>query len=160
MRAGFLPLDAAWSDRRARSAGVVALPGDSGVSLGPRLFGGGACGMRGSGAISCRRRWRGRWRWDAIARPIGRSLVESSVELRYLPFRKQYGATVFVDAGAAGPGTNAFENGISVAAGLGGRIRTWYLPIAIDVAYRIVDENRFGGGFDRLLAFLRIGEAF
>jgi outer membrane translocation and assembly module TamA len=158
---GFIPLDDAWSFGARAEVGVVALPGDSGVPLGPRLFGGGAYGMRGYGrdqlspsvcavgAAMCDQLLVG-----------GRSLVESSVELRYLPFRKQFGATAFVDAGAAGAGTNPFDDGISVAAGLGGRIRSWYLPIALDVAYRVVDDNRFGGGWSRLLGFLRIGEAF
>jgi outer membrane translocation and assembly module TamA len=90
----------------------------------------------------------------------GRSLVESSVELRLLPFRKLYGAALFVDAGSAGAGTNAFEDGISVATGLGARIRTWYLPIGIDVSYAVVRETTTALEWDRFLVFFRIGEAF
>jgi len=82
--------------------------------------------------------------------------------VRLLPFRKQYGAAAFVDAGGAGAGTNPFESGLSMAAGIGARVRLWYLPIAIDIAYRFMDDTTFStdGGFDRLLAFFRVGEAF
>jgi outer membrane translocation and assembly module TamA len=90
----------------------------------------------------------------------GRSLVELGAELRMLPFRKQYGAAVFVDAGGAGAGTNAFASGVSLAAGIGGRLRLWYLPIALDLAYRILDEGDTGAAWGRVLAFVRIGEAF
>ena len=90
----------------------------------------------------------------------GRSLVEASTELRWLPYRKQFGTAVFVDAGEAGAGANPFADGVSLAAGLGGRLRLWYLPIAIDVAYRVVDSDHTGRAWDRLLAFVRVGEAF
>ncbi|MCW5806011.1 MAG: BamA/TamA family outer membrane protein [Deltaproteobacteria bacterium] len=148
------------------SAGVrvasswVLLPGDAGVPLGPRLFGGGAYGMRGFGRDRLSPVVASVAGGDAVVG--GRSLVEASAELRFLPFRKQVGAAAFVDAGAAGAGTNAFADGISVAAGIGGRIRLWYVPIAIDLAYRFVDGSQFStaGGFDRLGAFFRVGEAF
>ena len=55
---------------------------------------------------------------------------------------------------------NPVETGVSAAVGVGGRVRTWYLPIAIDVAYRVVDENRLAAELDRLLVFFRVGEAF
>ena len=92
----------------------------------------------------------------------GRSLVEASAELRWLPFRKQVGAAAFVDAGGAGAGANPFADGVSLAAGVGARLRLWYLPIAIDLAYRVIDDTAFAtdGGFDRVLAFVRVGEAF
>jgi len=67
---------------------------------------------------------------------------------------------VFVDAGAAGAGVNAFEDGISIATGIGARIRTWYLPIGFDLSYRVVEDNQVGAAFGRLLVFFRIGEAF
>jgi outer membrane translocation and assembly module TamA len=157
---GFVPVAGAWSFAARASGGVVTLAGDSGIPLGPRLFGGGAYGMRGFArdrmspaacvdmTTTC----------DVLVG--GRSLVESSVELRYLPFRKLYGASVFADAGAAGARTNPVESGVSAAVGLGGRIRTWYLPIALDVSYRVVERNEVGAAFDRLLVFARIGEAF
>lgn len=156
----FRPLSSKLSIGARVSGGVVSLPGADGIPLGPRLFGGGSYGMRGFGRdrlspVACAT---GAMTCDVFVG--GRSLVESSVELRLLPFRKLYGAAVFVDAGAAGAGTNAFENGISVATGLGARIRSWYLPIAIDVAYRVVEENRTAAELDRLLVFFRVGEAF
>lgn len=154
----FHPLDSKWSIGVRGSAGIVPMVGAEGLPLGPRLFGGGSHGMRGYGRdqlspTAC----------DAIGECVvvgGRSLVESSVELRLLPFRKLYGAALFVDAGAAGAGTNAFENGISIATGVGARIRTWYLPVGFDVSYRVVEDNQVGGDLDRLLVFFRIGEAF
>lgn len=149
-----------WSLGMRAQAGWVLAADDRGVPLGPRLFGGGPYGMRGFGrdrlspaackaGTTCDRVLIG-----------GRSLAEGSVELRYLPFRKQVGAAAFVDAGGAGEQTNAFASGLSLAAGLGGRIRLWYLPIAVDVAYRILDEGDTGAAWDRLLAFVRVGEAF
>jgi outer membrane protein assembly factor BamA len=161
---GFRPLNAKWSLAARTSAGIVALPGSDGIPLGPRLFGGGSYGMRGFGRdrlspVACAAgAMAGTTSCDVYVG--GRSLVESSVELRLLPFRKLYGAAVFVDAGAAGAGTNAFETGISVAAGLGARIRSWYLPVSIDFAYRVVEENTTAADFDRLLVFFRVGEAF
>ncbi len=155
----FRPLNAKWSIGVRGSAGIVPVVGSTGLPLGPRLFGGGSHGMRGYGRDqlspeAC----------DALTGDCavvgGRSLVESSVELRLLPFRKLYGAALFVDAGAAGAGVNAFENGISIATGVGARIRTWYLPVGFDVSYRIVEDNEVGSAFDRLLVFFRIGEAF
>ena len=156
------PVGGPWSLALRGSAGFVLLPGASGVPLGPRLFGGGAYGMRGFGrdelspaacasaaTATCERVLIG-----------GRSLLESSVELRFLPFRKQYGLATFVDAGGAGAGPNPLADGISVAYGLGVRVRTWYLPIALDLAYRVIDENHLGLALGRVLAFVRVGEAF
>ncbi len=157
---GFVRLGGPWSIAARASSGWVLFPGDNGVPLGPRLFGGGPYGMRGFGrdrlspaactlGATCARVLVG-----------GRSLVEGSVELRLLPLRKQYGAAVFVDVGGAGAETNAFATGASLAAGIGGRVRLWYLPIALDLAYRILDEGDAGAGWGRVLAFVRIGEAF
>jgi outer membrane protein assembly factor BamA len=159
---GFVPLGGAWSLGGRTSGAWVLLAGDEGVPLGPRLFGGGAYGMRGfgrdrlspaacaAGAMTC----------DVLAG--GLSLVEASVEARFLPFRKLYGATAFVDAGAAGAAANPFATGVSAAGGLGARVRSWYLPIAIDVSYRFLEDSGFGSSdtLDRLLVFFRIGEAF
>ncbi len=156
------PATTPWSLALRASGGVVLLAGESGVPLGARLFGGGAYGMRGfgrdqlspaacaaGGAAACDRVLVG-----------GRSLAEGSVEARYLPFRKQVGAAVFVDAGGAGAGANPLADGISLAAGFGVRVRTWYVPIALDLAYRIVEENHAGLAFGRVLGFVRVGEAF
>jgi hypothetical protein len=151
-----------WSVALRASGSWVVLPGDSGVPLGPRLFGGGAYGMRGFGrdqlspsacaitaSTMCDRVLVG-----------GRSLVESSAELRFLPWRKQFGFASFVDVGGAGAATNPFEDGVSVAAGVGARLRLWYVPLSLDVAYRIVDRDDVDAAWDRILAFVRVGEAF
>lgn len=146
--------DSPWSVGARVSSGWVFLADDSGVPLGARLFGGGTYGFRGFG----------RDHLSPVVDDVpvgGRSLVESSLEARLLPFRKQFGAAVFLDGGAAGAGLDAFENGIDLAFGVGARLRLWYLPIAVDVAYRFVDHSDLQGlGTDRLLAFFRIGEAF
>jgi outer membrane translocation and assembly module TamA len=153
----YVPLNASWSIGLRGSAAGVLMPGDDGVPLGPRLFGGGAHGMRGYGRDrlspeACIA--------DQCALVGGRSLVEASAELRLLPFRKQYGAAVFVDAGAAGAKANPFDDGIAIAPGIGARIRSWYLPIGFDVSYAVVRENTVAREWDRLLVFFRIGEAF
>ncbi|HEX4423018.1 MAG TPA: BamA/TamA family outer membrane protein [Kofleriaceae bacterium] len=156
----FVPLIGSWSLALRASAGWVLVPGANGVPLGPRLFGGGAYGMRGFGRdqlspAACAA--------GTACTPVligGRSLAEASAELRLLPYRKQYGAVAFVDAGGAGAATDPFASGVSLAPGIGGRVRLWYLPIALDVAYRALDAGRAGLAFDRLLAFVRIGEAF
>ena len=69
---------------------------------------------------------------------------------------------VFIDAGGAGPGLDPTEDGLSAALGFGARLRTWYLPIAIDVSYRGFDRGqlRAPSGLDRWLLLFRIGEAF
>ena len=168
----FLPLGAAngtWSLALRASAGWLGLANDQGIPLGPRFFGGGAFGMRGFGR-------------DQLSPALcavgvpgcdrvlvgGRSLAEGSIELRMLPFFKQYGAAMFVDAGGAGAGGNPFAEGLAVAAGAGVRLRLWYVPVAFDLAYRIVDTNHTvgaqssssSGAWDRVLGFVRIGEAF
>jgi len=162
----FLPLSTSFSLAGRASAGFVFGYGDSGVPLGPRLFGGGSYGMRGYGrdrlsplATTC---------VPALvpnAPPVcrgelvgGLSLAEASIELRYLPPLKQAGFTIFVDAGGAGPRQNPFADGIAVAAGLGPRLRLWYVPLSVDVSYRFVEAGQLA---ERgLLVFARIGEAF
>jgi hypothetical protein len=156
----FVPVAGPWSLALRASAGWVLLPGDNGVPLGPRLFGGGPYGMRGFGRDQLSPAVCALGAGCSQVRLGGRSLVEASAELRLLPFRKQYGVVTFVDAGGAGAATNAFGDGVSLAAGIGGRVRLWYLPIALDLAYRVLDESRAGLAFDRVLAFVRVGEAF
>ena len=165
----FVPLTPALSLGLHAAAGWALLAGDEGVPLGPRLFGGGAYGFRGYGlhflspkAVMCT---------DpppdgelpCVVRPAGGlSLVETAAELRLLPPNKQFGAVGFVDFGGAGPGLNPFELGPSLAAGLGLRLRLWYLPIAIDVSYRILGEGQVQppDRIDTYGFFLRLGEAF
>jgi hypothetical protein len=161
---GFLPLSPSWSLGARASAGEVVAAGSSGVPFGARLFGGGPFGMRGFGRdhlspTVCS---------DATATMCdtvyvgGRSLVESSLELRFLPFRQFYGAAVFVDAGAAGVGLNPTADSVSAAVGVGARLRSWYVPVALDLSYRGLDHGELAApsGLDRLLVLLRIGEAF
>jgi outer membrane protein assembly factor BamA len=151
---GFKPIGGGWSVGARVAGAAVTLVDDSGVPFGPRLFGGGAWGMRGFGR-------------DRLSPTVdgvevgGRSLLETSVELRWLPFRQFYGVAAFVDAGAAGAKLDPFVDGVSAAVGLGARLRTWYLPIAIDVSYRALDHNDLGPpGLSRLLVLFRLGEAF
>jgi outer membrane protein assembly factor BamA len=88
----------------------------------------------------------------------GLSLAEASLELRYLPTLKQAGLTIFVDAGGAGARANPFADGLAMAAGLGPRLRLWYVPLSVDVSYRFVEAGKLA---ERgLLVFARIGEAF
>jgi outer membrane translocation and assembly module TamA len=142
---------------------VVVGEDEAGVPLGGRLFGGGAFGMRGYGrdqlspevlcapGASCESELVG-----------GLSLLESSLELRFLPFRKFFGAVGFVDFGGAGQARDPLEDGVSVAVGIGPRVRLWYVPIALDVAYRVIGNGELesAGSWDPYLVFLRIGEAF
>jgi outer membrane translocation and assembly module TamA len=157
-------LGGAWSAGARLAGAAVVLTGDRGLPFGPRLFGGGAFGMRGFGRdrlspLACADT--GMTTCDAIE-VGGKSLVESSVELRWLPYRKFYGAAAFVDAGGAGTKLDPTDDGVSAAFGLGGRGRLWYVPIALDLSYRALDrgEWRAPSGLDRWLLLFRIGEAF
>jgi len=82
--------------------------------------------------------------------------------MRYLPYRLPYGAGFFIDAGGVGADLNPFASGLSMAAGLGLRLRTWYIPIAIDISYRLLRDNNVQpfDDIDSFQFFLRIGEAF
>jgi outer membrane translocation and assembly module TamA len=92
----------------------------------------------------------------------GMSLFEGSLEARYLPFRKQIGLAAFTDIGGAGSQANPFATGVSTAFGVGGRLRTWYVPISIDLSYRLLEESELTSPdtLDPYLVFFRIGEAF
>jgi translocation and assembly module TamA len=164
---GFLPLSSSFSIGVRGSGGWVFGWDDRGVPLGPRLFGGGAFGNRGFGRdrlspsapVSCVPGA------TPGAPPVcrgeivgGLSLVETSIELRYLPSLKQAGFVVFVDAGGAGRRANPFEDGISIAAGLGPRLRLWYVPLSVDIAHQFVRDGVAAN--HRFLVFARIGEAF
>ena len=163
----FVPLSSTFSLGVRASAGWVFGWDDAGVPLGPRLFGGGAYGNRGFG----------RDRLSPIAPSDcapsatpgappdcrgtvvgGLSLLETSLELRYLPALKQAGLVVFVDAGGAGTRANPLESGVSMAAGIGPRLRLWYVPLSVDLAHQFVRDGEPGN--HRFLVFARIGEAF
>lgn len=146
-----LPISAALSVGARASGAWIVFSGDDGVPLGPRLFGGGAYGMRGYG--------RQRFAPAVGDVPVGgSSLFEGSLELRWLPFQKQTGVVLFADVGGAGRRANPFERGVDLAVGLGPRVRIWYLPIGLDVGWLALKESRTYG--DKLTFFVRIGEAF
>ncbi|MBX3200963.1 MAG: BamA/TamA family outer membrane protein [Labilithrix sp.] len=164
---GFLPLSSSFSLGVRASGGWVFGWDASGVPLGPRLFGGGSFGNRGYG----------RDRMSPIAPadcapaanvgepPVcrgalvgGLSVLESSLELRFLPPLKQAGFVVFVDAGNTGTRANPLENGVSIATGIGPRLRLWYVPLSVDLAHQFVRDGALGN--HRFLVFARIGEAF
>jgi hypothetical protein len=139
---GFVPFTASLS-LGLRAYGEWSLvDGAEGIPLGERLFGGGSYGFRGLGAqrlspvvLRC---------FEDFCRDIpvgGRSLVETSLEVRFLPPQKPYGAIVFADLAGASGDLNPFALGPSFAAGIGARLRLWYLPAAIDVSYRVLEEG-------------------
>lgn len=163
----FIPLGPSLSiGLRAYGEWSLLATGD-GVPLGERLFGGGNYGFRGHGAqrlspvvLRC---------FQDFCKEVpvgGRSLVESSIELRFLPPQKPYGAVVFGDLGGASGDLNPFAGapqgtGVSLAAGVGARLRLWYLPAAIDLAYRILSDAQVQAINDAPFhVFFRIGEAF
>lgn len=163
---GYIPLTKALSVALRASAEWSLLNEGDGIPLGERLFGGGNFGFRGWGAQylspAIRRCFNAGLESYCVDLPVGgRSLVESSVEVRFLPIQKQYGAVVFGDLGGASEDLNPFARGPSLAAGVGGRLRLWYLPAAIDFAYRILSEGEVQGLDARpFRVFFRIGEAF
>lgn len=159
---GFIPLTRSISIALRGSGEWSLLDEGDGIPLGERLFGGGNYGFRGFGA---------RLLSPVVFRCLqdfckdvqvgGRSLVESSLELRFLPPLKQFGVIAFGDLGGASEDLNPFAHGPSVAAGLGARLRIWYLPAAVDLAYRILHEGDVQGIEERpIQVFFRIGEAF
>jgi outer membrane protein assembly factor BamA len=164
---GFIPLTESLSVGARAGAGWAFLGEDAGVPLGPRLFGGGAYGMRGYGrdhlspiAPSCLMSGAANVVCQGV--PVGGlSLFEGGIEGRFLPRLKPYGAVVFGDIGGAGTKYNPFDTGVSLAAGLGLRLRFWYLPAALDFAYRILADNQVQKpADDPFLVFFRLGEAF
>ena len=164
----FLPFNADMGLAFRAGAGWVTSLGGDGAPIGARLFGGGAWGHRGFGTrrLSLYGEACGGAAGDATRcreLPLGAtSLFEGSVELRWLPYRKQFGAIVFADLGGVGRAANPFEDAVELAFGLGLRARIWHLPIGLDVAYRVTDDPMFASNdaLDQALVFLRIGEAF
>ena len=157
---GFVPVGASGSLAARVTGGGVGLGDASGIPLGPRLLGGGVDGMRGFARdhlspTACRA---GSTMCDVLVG--GRSLVEASVEARWLPQHGFVGTVLFADAGAAGAALNPFADGVAVAVGAGLRLRTWYLPIAFDVGYRLLDASHLGLAWDRVAGFVHVGEAF
>lgn len=160
---GFLPLSENVSIGVRGAYSVVLGVGDDGVPLGGRLFGGGAFGMRGYGRDQLSPEVACAPGADCDSELVGGlSLLESSLELRFLPFRKFVGAVGFIDFGGAGQARDPLADGANLAVGLGPRLRLWYVPIALDAAYRLIGNGELesAGSWDPYLVFLRIGEAF
>ncbi|MEZ4225371.1 MAG: BamA/TamA family outer membrane protein [Polyangiaceae bacterium] len=159
---GYVPFGPNWS-LGARLSGAWVLLDDGAVPVSVRTFGGGAFDHRGFGRLrlspeapcapgaSCTDEFVG-----------GKSQALGSVELRFLPFRKQFGLAVFGDAGGVGTKENPLEDGVAAAVGFGPRLRLWYLPIAVDFSARVLNhgETEPFDEWSTYLLFLRIGEAF
>jgi outer membrane translocation and assembly module TamA len=166
---GFLPLSPSLSLGVRASGGWITATDAHGVPLGPRFFGGGAYGMRGFGrqrmapfATSCETAAPGTLPTCRDIPVGGLSLVEASLEARFLPPLKPIGAITFVDLGGSSIKANPLREGTNLAFGVGFRLRLWYLPMAIDVAYRMLDHGTVQKprSWDPYLLFFRIGEAF
>ncbi len=139
-----------------RGSGSWVLSGsDAGVPLHRRLFGGGAYGFRGFG----RQHFSPELNGLLVG---GTSMVEGSVEARFLPLRLLYGAVAFVDVGANSVENNPFANGIFAAVGVGARLRTFYIPLSFDLSYRALDESALISPLQGKpwSFFVRLGEAF
>lgn len=146
---------------RARTGYVLAATAD-GVPAQARLFSGGAYGMRGSAEdeFSPWLRTLPDASGRTYAEPVGGlSLFEATLEFRWLPFQGLLGASVFADIGGTGVGLNPFEDGVAVAVGAGLRLRTWYFPLSLDVAYRVRDRDAFDPS-PHFQFFVRTGESF
>jgi outer membrane translocation and assembly module TamA len=164
----FFHLSTSWSVGLKGNASWVTAYTEKGVPLGPRLFGGGAFGLRGFGrdrmspnVSSCTPNTDGTTAChDELVG--GLSMVESSVELRFLPPLQTTGFVTFLDAGGVGKRANPFESGANVALGIGPRLRLWYVPIAFDYSYLMVKDGTWTNTQNKpsFLFFLRIGEAF
>lgn len=163
----YLPLSEAISIGLRGSAGFVLGEDAHGIPLGARLFGGGAYGFRGLGrkrlapeTFQCS----GPVGGNSICHGEtvgGASLAETSAEVRLLKPRSQVGAVAFADLAGASGNLNPFDVGPSFAAGLGGRLRLWYLPLAIDVGFRFFEDgDAVALDDDPIAVFFRLGEAF
>tara|TARA_R110002096_G_scaffold436057_1_gene666550 strand:- start:12737 stop:14674 length:1938 start_codon:yes stop_codon:yes gene_type:complete len=151
----FVPVAPFWTVAARVSGSWVGLATDSGLPLQSRLFGGGSYGFRGTGRQTFATQSEGLY-------VGGTSLLESSLELRHLPFQQLYGLIAFLDVGAVASENNPFADGVSSAVGIGGRARPFYIPIAVDVSYRYLDESALRSPIDGGVwsVFLRLGEAF
>lgn len=152
---GFFPVTPSLSLAARGSGTWVVGAGDSGVPLHRRLFGGGAYGFRGYGRQGLSPDLKG-------AKVGGQSMIESSLEGRFLPVQKLYGAVAFLDLGAVSVDANPFAQGVFAAVGFGARLRTFYIPVAFDLSYRVLEESELVSPFrlDPWSVFVRLGEAF
>lgn len=162
----FIPVARPLSIGLRAAAGFAGGEDDEGLPLGARLFGGGAWGFRGLGrkqlspeVVTCTASALGALCTEEEVG--GASLLESTVELRLLPPQSPVGAVAFFDLGGASETLNPLRDGPSLAAGLGGRLRLWYLPLALDAGWRLVDAGQAVTiDEDPLAVFFRLGEAF
>lgn len=159
---GFATLGDSWS-LGARVGGAWVLADDGAIPTSIRAFGGGAFGHRGFGRLRLSPQATCAAGATCTTELVGgKSLLESTLELRFLPFRKPFGLAVFGDVGGAGKDENPLEGGVAAAVGFGPRLRLWYLPISLDFSVRLLNRGQTEA-FDELdtyLVFLRIGEAF
>ena len=87
----------------------------------------------------------------------GRSLIETSTELRYR-FKENMGAVVFVDAGGAYESSYPdFDEGLYVGAGVGFRYYTGFGPLRFDVAVPVNKSDQASSAFQ---LYASIGQAF
>ena len=133
--------------------------GDEGVPPHQRFFGGGPFSTRGFGSQELSSVLEHCDDEGCTLERVGAmSYFLASMDLRWLPWREQYGAIAFADLAAAGDQHNPFAQGLTLALGLGARVRLWYIPLAIDLSYRVLDDDRPQP--DHFQFFVRVGEAF
>jgi translocation and assembly module TamA len=85
----------------------------------------------------------------------GRSLIETSFELRYR-INNTFGAVAFIDAGAAGTDINPPVNAMRTGAGVGVRYYAGFGPLRADLAFPL---NKRTGDADFQI-YISIGQAF
>ncbi len=151
----FVPVGTLGSVAGRVSGSWVGAAGAAGLPLQSRIFGGGSYGFRG----------RGRQQFSPQVNGLhvgGTSIVETSLELRQLPFQKLGGWIAFLDIGGVSSENNPFADGVSSAIGVGGRARLFYIPIALDLSYRFLDNSEALSplAWDPWSLFLRLGESF
>jgi translocation and assembly module TamA len=126
-----------------------AIVGPNGAPPDQLFFAGGGGSVRGYDYQSLSPR-------DIANVPIGgRSLVETSLELRYR-VSERFGAVAFLDAGAAGDDINPPLSDMRVGAGLGLRYYAGFGPLRFDIAAPL-DKRKGDSDFQ---IYISIGQAF
>jgi translocation and assembly module TamA len=148
--AGYLPLDQSRDTVLAGRLRLGAIIGESRQDVPPdwRFYSGGGGSVRGYG-------YQGIGPRSAKNDPLGgRSLVETSVELRRR-LTRTFGAAVFVDAGTIGQSVTGFA-APRIGAGIGVRYYTGFGPIRADIATPVNP----GPNDARFALYISIGQAF
>jgi translocation and assembly module TamA len=128
---------------------IGAIIGPNGAPPDKLFFAGGGGSVRGYEYQSLSPR-------DADNVPLGgRSLVETSFELRYR-INNTFGAVAFIDAGAAGDDINPPINSMRAGAGFGLRYYAGFGPLRADLAFPL---NKRTGDADFQI-YISIGQAF